>query len=113
MRCVPFSKQVEITVSLPTGELISSSISSTQTPDEYKDTYKQLEDRSLTDKAYIAPLYISLKSTGLNQDILNNDSVRLSKSRAMAWEPIRVQGHSKNAKDPLILHAKCIRTDFP
>ncbi|KAF4325795.1 hypothetical protein G195_000530 [Phytophthora kernoviae 00238/432] len=28
----------------------------TQTPDEYKDTYKQLEDRLVTDQAYIAPL---------------------------------------------------------
>ncbi|MEK4077409.1 ABC transporter substrate-binding protein [Paenibacillus sp. FSL M7-0656] len=75
----------------------------TQTPDEYKDTYKQLEDRLVTDQAYIAPLYISLKSQAVNQDILNVDTVRLSKSRAMAWEPIEFKDSSKNAKDPLIL----------
>ncbi|WP_405130635.1 ABC transporter substrate-binding protein [Paenibacillus sp. FSL H8-0317] len=75
----------------------------TQTPDEYKDTYKQLEDRLVTDQAYIAPLYISLKSQAVNKDILNVDTVRLSKSRAMAWEPIEFKDSSKNAKDPLIL----------
>ncbi|MEO2257515.1 ABC transporter substrate-binding protein [Paenibacillus amylolyticus] len=75
----------------------------TQTPDEYKDTYKQLEDRLVTDQAYITPLYISLKSQAVNKDILNVDTVRLSKSRAMAWEPIEFKDSSKNAKDPLIL----------
>ncbi|WP_405170358.1 ABC transporter substrate-binding protein [Paenibacillus sp. FSL H8-0280] len=75
----------------------------TQTPDEYKDTYKQLEDRLVTDQAYIAPLYISLKSQAVNKDILNVDTVRLSKSRAMAWEPIEFKDSSKNATDPLIL----------
>ncbi|MGC5774021.1 ABC transporter substrate-binding protein [Paenibacillus pabuli] len=75
----------------------------TQTPDEYKDTYKQLEDRLVTDQAYIAPLYISLKSQAVNKDILNTDTVRLSKSRAMAWEPIEFKDSSKNTKEPLIL----------
>ncbi|WP_458123609.1 ABC transporter substrate-binding protein [Paenibacillus sp. Z3-2] len=75
----------------------------TQTPDQYKDTYKQLEDRLVTDQAYIAPLYISLKSQAVNKDILNVDTVRLSKSRAMAWEPIEFNDSSKNATDPLIL----------
>ncbi|WP_153979588.1 ABC transporter substrate-binding protein [Paenibacillus xylanilyticus] len=75
----------------------------TQTPEEYKDTYKQLEDRLVTDQAYIAPLYISLKSQAVNQDILNPDTVRLSKSRALAWEPIEFKDSSKNTKDPLIL----------
>ncbi|WP_339256691.1 ABC transporter substrate-binding protein [Paenibacillus sp. FSL R5-0713] len=75
----------------------------TQTPDQYKDTYKQLEDRLVTDQAYIAPLYISLKSQAVNKEILNVETVRLSKSRAMAWEPIEFKDSSKNAKDPLIL----------
>ena len=32
----------------------------TQTAEEYTETYKQLEQRLVVDKAYIAPLYISL-----------------------------------------------------
>ncbi|CAH1205657.1 MULTISPECIES: ABC transporter substrate-binding protein [Paenibacillus] len=75
----------------------------TQTPDQYKETYKQLEQRLVTDQAYIVPLYNSLKSQALNQEVLNADTVRLSKSRAMAWEPIEFKDSSLNAKQPLIL----------
>lgn len=76
---------------------------STETPEQYVDTYKQLEQRLVFDKAYIAPLYISLKSQAVNKDILNPDSVRISKSRALAWEPIDFKDTSKRATEPLIL----------
>lgn len=76
---------------------------STQTPEEYADTYKQLEQRLVFDKAYIAPLYISLKSQAVNKDVLKPESVRLSKSRALAWEPIDFIDESKRATEPLIL----------
>ncbi|WP_059049382.1 ABC transporter substrate-binding protein [Paenibacillus senegalimassiliensis] len=75
----------------------------TETPEQYKETYKQLEQRLVFDKAYIAPLYISLKSQAVNQDILNADTVRLSKSRALAWESIDFKDTSKRDSDPLIL----------
>lgn len=75
----------------------------TETPEQYKETYKQLEQRLVFDKAYIAPLYISLKSQAVNKDILNPDTVRLSKSRALAWESIDFNDTSKRDKDPLIL----------
>ena len=76
---------------------------STETPEQYKETYKQLEQRLVFEKAYIAPLYISLKSQAVNQDILNPDTVRLSKSRALAWESIDFKDTSKRDSDPLIL----------
>lgn len=75
----------------------------TETPEQYVETYKQLEQRLVFDKAYIAPLYISLKSQAFNKDILNPDSVRLSKSRALAWEPIDFKDTSKRATQPLVL----------
>ncbi|WP_028561951.1 ABC transporter substrate-binding protein [Paenibacillus pinihumi] len=75
----------------------------TETKEQYTETYKQLEQRLVFDKAYIAPLYISLKSQAINKDILNPDSVRLSKSRALAWESIDFNDASKRDKDPLIL----------
>lgn len=75
----------------------------TETPEQYKETYKQLEQRLVFDKAYIAPLYISLKSQAVNKDILNSDTVRLSKSRALAWESIDFNDTSKRDKAPLIL----------
>ncbi|MEK3788481.1 ABC transporter substrate-binding protein [Paenibacillus sp. FSL K6-1230] len=76
---------------------------STQTPEQYTETYKKLEQRLVFDKAYIAPLYISLKSQAINKDILQPESVHLSKSRALAWEHITFADSSKNAKDPLVI----------
>lgn len=75
----------------------------TETPEQYKETYKQFEQRLVFDKAYIAPLYISLKSQAINKDILNPASVRLSKSRALAWESIDFNDTSKRDKEPLLL----------
>ncbi|MCG7405944.1 ABC transporter substrate-binding protein [Paenibacillus sp. ACRRX] len=76
---------------------------STQTPEQFVDTYKQLEQKLVFDKAYIAPLYSSLKSQGLNQEVLNKDSVRLSKSRSLVWEDIDFKDTSKRNTDPLLL----------
>ncbi|WP_289139033.1 ABC transporter substrate-binding protein [uncultured Brevibacillus sp.] len=75
----------------------------TQTAEEYKETYEKLELRLVFDKAYIAPLYVSLKSQGLNHNVLKESSVRLSKSRSMVWEAIDFVDGSKRDKDPLIL----------
>ena len=75
---------------------------STETPEEYQETYKQLEQRLVGEKAYIAPLYISFKAQGVNKDVLNPDTVRLAKSRALAWETIDFNDASKRATDALI-----------
>ncbi|NRG45896.1 ABC transporter substrate-binding protein [Bacillus sp. CRN 9] len=76
---------------------------STQTPEEYAATYKELEQALVFDKAYIAPLYSSYKTQALNKDLLKPDSVRLSKSRSLAWETIDFQDEAKRSTDPLIL----------
>lgn len=75
----------------------------TQTAEEYTETYKQLEQRLVVDKAYIAPLYISYKTQGVNKDVLNLDTVRLSKSRSLPWEEIEFNDKSKLSTKPLIL----------
>lgn len=76
---------------------------STQTPKEYANTYKQLEQRLVFNKAYIVPLYTSLKTQAINKDILNKDSVRLAKSRALVWESIDFKDTSKRETAPLVL----------
>ncbi|MFE8697234.1 ABC transporter substrate-binding protein [Cytobacillus sp. FJAT-53684] len=78
-------------------------LASTQTPEDYVDTYKQLEQRLVFDKAYIAPLYISYKAQGINKDVLNVDTVRLSKSRALAWETMDFNDPAKRETDSLIM----------
>ncbi|MEK3731799.1 MULTISPECIES: ABC transporter substrate-binding protein [Paenibacillus] len=75
----------------------------TQTPEEAVETYRQLEQRLVTDKAYIAPLYISLKSQAFNKEVLDPSSVRLSKSRSLPWEEVDFNDTSKRATEPLIL----------
>ncbi|SDT43162.1 peptide/nickel transport system substrate-binding protein [Paenibacillaceae bacterium GAS479] len=76
-----------------------------QTPEQYTETYKQFEQQLVFDKAYIAPLYNSLKAQALNQDVLNKDSVRISKSRSLPWEDVDFKDTSKRAKDPLVLQS--------
>lgn len=76
----------------------------TEMPDKYIHTYQQLENRLVFDKAYIAPLYNSLKAQGVNKDVVNEKTVRLAKSRAVAWESIDFNNPSKRNKDPLIMH---------
>ncbi|MEJ8307325.1 ABC transporter substrate-binding protein [Saccharibacillus sacchari] len=75
----------------------------TESPEDYVATYKELEQKLVFDNAYIAPLYISLKSQAINKEILNPESVRLSKSRALAWEDISFNDTAKNATDPLLI----------
>ncbi|MDW0117169.1 ABC transporter substrate-binding protein [Sporosarcina thermotolerans] len=75
---------------------------STETPDEYQETYKQLEQRLVVEKAYIAPLYNSFKAQGVNKDVLNPKTVRLAKSRAIAWETIDFNDSSKRETLALI-----------
>lgn len=74
---------------------------STQTPEEYKETYKKLEDHLVFEKAYIAPLYIANKNQAINTEVLKEDSVRLSKSRALAWDSIDFADPSKRDTEPL------------
>ncbi|MDF2937453.1 MAG: hypothetical protein K0Q90_2826 [Paenibacillaceae bacterium] len=78
---------------------------STQTAAQYAETYKQLEQKLVFDKAYIAPLYNSVKSQAFSQDVLNKDTVRLSKSRSLPWEVLDFKDTSKRAKDPIILQS--------
>lgn len=75
----------------------------TQTPDQYVDTYKQFEQLLVFDKAYIVPLYISYKSQAFNKELLKEDSVRLSKSRSLAWEDLDFNDQSKRDKEPVVL----------
>lgn len=61
-------------------------LASTQLPEDYQQTYADLEQQIVFDNAYIAPLYISYKAQGVNHDILDESTVRLPKSRAAVWE---------------------------
>lgn len=74
-----------------------------ETPEQYKETYKELEKVLVEDNAYIVPLYSSLKSQAINKDVLKADSVRLSKSRSLPWEEIDLVDESKRSTQPFIM----------
>lgn len=74
-----------------------------QTPEEYTDTYRELEDVLVTENAYIIPLYTSLKAQAFNHEALNPDTIRLSQSRAFPWEPVQFNDEESNESEPLLL----------
>lgn len=76
-----------------------------QTPDQFKETYKKFEEQLVFEKAYIAPLYNSLKAQAFNQEVLNKDSVRISKSRSLPWEELDFNDTSKRASEALVLQS--------
>lgn len=76
---------------------------STETSDQYKETYKQFEKVLVEDNAYIVPLYSSLKSQAINKEVLKAESVRLSKSRSLPWEELDFIDQSKRASQPFIM----------
>ncbi|WP_107841445.1 ABC transporter substrate-binding protein [Metasolibacillus meyeri] len=77
---------------------------STLIGEEAKEKYAELEQALVFDKAYIAPLYISKKFQGIYSKEVNPDTVRLSKSRAQAWEAISFNDTAKNTAETLVLH---------
>lgn len=77
----------------------------TQTSDEYQATYKEFEEKLVFENAYIAPLFNSLKSQVFNKELLNQDSVRISKSRSLPWEQLDYNDTSKRSTEPLLLQS--------
>ncbi|WP_035298986.1 ABC transporter substrate-binding protein [Brevibacillus thermoruber] len=75
----------------------------TQTPEQFVETYKKFEQRLVTDKAYIAPLYNSLKSQAFNKEVVDEKSIRLSKSRSLPWEELDFVDKTKRDSTPLVL----------
>lgn len=76
---------------------------STELPEEYTETYKELEQSVVFDNAYIIPLYTSYKAQGVNHEIIDESTVRLPKSRAAVWEAIDFTDTPKRDSEPLIL----------
>ena len=76
----------------------------TELPVDYQQTYTELEQHIVLDEAYIAPLYISYKAQGINQDVIDVDTVRLPRSRAAVWEQYDFNDELKRETEPLLFH---------
>ncbi|WP_066307944.1 ABC transporter substrate-binding protein [Bacillus sp. FJAT-29814] len=75
-----------------------------QLPKEYQKTYKELEQHVVLDNAYIVPMFTSYKAQAVNNQVVNESTVRLPKSRAQVWEKYDFVDTSKRATQPLIVH---------
>ena len=75
---------------------------SSQLPEEYTETYKELEQHIVFDNAYIVPLYTSYKAQGVNHEIIDESTVRLPKSRAAVWEAVDFNDESLRDTQALI-----------
>ncbi len=76
----------------------------TETPEQYVETYSELEKYMIDEMAYIVPLTSLIKTQAVNTKRLKQDTVRLSKSRSMCWEAIEFADSSLDpATEPLRL----------
>lgn len=78
-------------------------LGATQTPDEYMETYEKFEKRLVEEKAYVIPMYVSIKTLALNKTIMKPESVRISKSRSMVWEELDFVDESKRDTEPFVM----------
>ncbi|WP_449538899.1 ABC transporter substrate-binding protein [Ferdinandcohnia sp. Marseille-Q9671] len=76
----------------------------TQLPEEYQETYKELEQHVVLDNAYIVPLFNSFKAQAVNNQVVDESTVRLPKSRAQVWEKYDFVDQAKRTSEPLIVH---------
>ncbi len=113
-RYVPFSKQVEITVFLQMGSSINSLMQeATQTPDEYKDTYKQF-GRPLGNGSglYRSIVHFPEKS-GRESETFSECRTRFACPNPAPWLGNRLSSRTApKCQRSVDSDAKCIRTDF-
>lgn len=78
-------------------------LAASQTAEEYVATYRELEQHITEEMAYFVPLYRGIKTQGVNTQVLDLSTVRISQARAMVWEKISFNDTSRNEKDPVYL----------
>jgi len=69
---------------------------STQTADEYMETYAEIEHYMTEEMAYVLPIYVSMKTLTYNSDLLEDEGMHVSKSRSMIWETVRFKDPANN-----------------
>ena len=78
-------------------------LAATQTPAEWTDTYRQLENALITDNAYIIPFYRMTKTMAVNRNIIRPESATLSQARGTIWNLIDYANPAQRENRPLRL----------
>lgn len=74
------------------------------TSDKAVDVYRQLEEKLVTENAYIIPLYNSQKNEAYNKILM--EPIRVKKGREPAWEQLDFVDKQKRDSEPLIMTNK-------
>lgn len=82
-------------------ELIDKAAS--ETAEEYKVTYKELEDYAVTEMAYSLPLYALKGTRAINNKVVDESTVRNPSSRSAVWENYSYVDTSQNESRTLML----------
>ncbi len=82
-------------------ELIDKAAS--ETAEEYKATYKELEDYAVTEMAYSLPLYALKGTRAINNKVVDESTVRNPSSRSAVWENYSYVDTSQNESRTLML----------
>ena len=78
-------------------------LAATQTPAEWTDTYRQLENVLITENAYIIPFYRMIKTMAVNRNIIRTESAILSQARSTIWNLIDYVNTAQRETRPLRL----------
>ena len=74
-----------------------------ETPAEYVETYKELEDYLVTENAYTLPLYATKGIRAINNTVVDESTVHNPQSRSAFWEKYSYVDAFQNETRPLVL----------
>ena len=73
-----------------------------QTPDEFIETYRLLEEYMVFENAYVMPLYRTVRTLGVNTAVLNLNSVVMPQARSQFWELVDFNDTSLRETRPVV-----------
>ncbi len=76
-------------------------LGATQTSEEYVETYAELERYMIEEKAYVVPLYSTMKLNVYNNTVLDSDYINLPKASSQLWHTYSYVDASLNDTRPM------------
>ena len=73
-----------------------------QTPDEFIETYRLLEEYMVFENAYVVPLFRGIRTLGVNTAVLNLESVVMPQARSQFWELVDFNDPALRETRPVI-----------
>ena len=78
-------------------------LGASQLPQDYEETYAQLERYVVEEKAYFAPICRTMSSYGFNKNIVDASTITVGQSKYLYWSQIDYVDESLRATRPLVV----------